>query len=404
MHRKTVWTIAAIIVMLLAAAVPAVMNRDTAAQAEAEKDGVQLLALNVGKADSLILWVEGKVYLIDTGTIQSWGAVRTALNALNITALDGVFLTHTDKDHAGGMDLLAKSGIQVKAWYGSAMYTGVKQEKHPLLLAAAQSGMRPIWLKAGDAVAVTQDCTFRVLGPVTQDDENENNNSLVMALTTPDGNVMLAGDMEFEEERQLITAGSILPCQVLKVAHHGDNDSTSAAFVGLVSPQVAVISTSTAEENDTPAPKVLSILKQAGAQTAVTELSKGGILVTLKEKTASASPVEWKSVPDLLKTVKLTGMDAGDDVLTLQNTGTEAVSLAGWYVFSTKGEEIFFFPEGASIAPGATARLGSQSTSGNCDWRFDEKNVWHQKRKDEAVLYDAWGREVARLSNGMTEE
>ncbi len=404
MHVKKVWTIAVIAILALAAAVPLAVRHEPAARAEQEESGVRLLVINVGKADSLLVWAEGKVYLIDTGTVQSWGALRAALDALHVTKLDGVFLTHTDKDHMGGMERLSKYNIEVDAWYGSAMYTGVKPDKHPLPLAAAQRGKQPIWLKAGDSVAVSDTSSFQVLGPITLDEENENNNSLVMRLETLDGSILLTGDMELAEESALMAAGSFTKSDVLKVSHHGEEDATSASFVKLVSPQVAVISTNSVEEPDTPHPTVLFILKRAGAEVAVTQNAKGGMLVTLKDGKTAVEAVEWKDIPGVSSAIRLTALDAEQDVLTISNAGSETFSLAGWYVFSVRGEETFFFPENATLAPGATARLGSQATQGACDWRFDDKNVWHNKKKDEAVLYDPYGRPVARMDNGLTEE
>ena len=404
MRVKKVWTIAVIALLALAAAVPLAVNREPKARAEQEESGVKLLAVNVGKADSLLLWTEGKVYLIDTGTVQSWGALRAALDALHITRLDGVFLTHTDKDHMGGMEQLSKSNIAVEAWYGSAMYTGVKPDKHPLPLAAARRGLQPIWLKAGDRVAVSETSVFKVLGPITLDEENENNNSLVMRLETSHGSILLTGDMELAEESALMAAGSFTQSEVLKVSHHGEDDATSASFVKLVSPQVAVISTNSVEEPDTPHSTVLFSLRRAGAEIAVTQDAKGGMLVTLRDGKAEVEAVEWKNLPGVSSAIRLTGLDTIQDVLTISNAGSEAVPLKGWYVFSPRGEEIFFFPENAALAPGATARLGSQTTPGACDWRFDDKNVWHNKKKDEAVLYDPYGRPVARIGNGLTEE
>jgi hypothetical protein len=128
------------------------------------------------------------------------------------------------------------------------------------------------------------------------------------------------------------------------------------------------------------------------------------MLVTLKDGTASVEAVEWKNIPGISSAVRLTGLDAQEDVLSIRNAGSDTVSLKGWYVFSTRGEEIFFFPENAALAPGATARLGSEDTPGACEWRFGDKNVWHNKKKDEAVLYDPYGRPVARIDNGLTEE
>ncbi len=405
MKAKKVWTIAFVALLALAAAVPFALGRDGAAQAQREENGaVRLLAVNVGKADSLLVFIEGKTYLVDTGTVQAWGALHTALKAMDITKLDGVFLTHTDKDHMGGMEMLSLSEIQVDAWYGSAMYTGIKPEKHQLPLAAARRNMQPVWLKAGDTVPVSDTSVFMVLGPITLDTENENNNSLVMVLATPHGNVLLTGDMEFEEEAAILASGSLPRCEVLKVSHHGEDDSTSLSFVQRVMPQVALISTNSFEEPDTPHPSVMATLKRTGAKIAITQNAKGGMLATLAQGKADVAAVEWGNVPGISGSLRLAGLDAQQDVLTIKNTGTEAISLAGWYVFSTRGEEIFFFPDNASLAPGATARLGSTETPGACDWRFDDKNVWHNKKKDEAMLYDPYGRVTDRLDNGLTEE
>jgi hypothetical protein len=73
--------IALFTILAVAAAIPLAMRKEPEARAEKGQNGVRLLAVNVGKADSLILWVDSRTYLIDTGTVQSWGALRAALNA-----------------------------------------------------------------------------------------------------------------------------------------------------------------------------------------------------------------------------------------------------------------------------------------------------------------------------------
>ena len=397
--------IAVIALLTLAAAVSFSSSRKGAAQAQMnETDSVRMLAVNVGKADSLLVFVEGKTYLIDTGTVQSWGALKAALHAAGISKLDGVFLTHTDKDHMGGMEQLAQSDIQVDGWYGSAMYTDIKPDKHMLTKAAAIRNMQPVWLKAGDSVTVSDTSVFQVLGPITLDTAKENNNSLVMQLKTRHGSILLAGDMELEEESALIAAGSIIRSDVLKVSHHGKDDATSPQFVQRVAPKVAVISTNSVEEPDTPSVSVMTSLKRAGAKIAVTQNAKGGMMVTLVNGIASVEAVEWGNLPEIDTSVQLGSLDTTQDVLTIRNTGRDAVSLDGWYVYSTRGDEIFFFPDNATLASGATGRLGSSQTSDECDWRFHEKNVWHNKKKDVAVLYDAYGRVVSRLDNGLADD
>lgn len=240
----------------------------------------QLYAINVGKADCLLLLSGSSVYMIDTGTKDSFPAVQAALAEMNIDHLDGVILTHTDKDHVGGAAQLADSGLSIDHWYASAFFADVKQKKHPAVKAAARMGMQVDWLSGGTALPLDGG-TLTVLGPLSFSSK-ENNNSLVLRVDTADGSMLLAGDMEKPEEAELISAGLIQRVDVLKVGNHGEGDATAPDLVNLLRPSVAIISTNSDEEPDTPSSKVLKALKAVGAQVYVTQYAKGGILTTLR--------------------------------------------------------------------------------------------------------------------------
>ena len=100
--------------------------------AESGGSSVRLFAVNVGKGDALVLKVGDWVGLIDAGKPKAMGRVKAALARLGVEKLDAVFLTHTDNDHAGGLEWLAVSSIPVGSWYASAMYTGVKAKNRRL--------------------------------------------------------------------------------------------------------------------------------------------------------------------------------------------------------------------------------------------------------------------------------
>lgn len=402
MNNRLIWGGVCLIALALICLAPMLVSQQ--AQSRAAEPGAslyRLLAINVGKADSLILQAEGKNYLIDTGTVQSYGAVETALQSLGITQLDGVFLTHTHKDHAGGMERLAQSAIRVDAWYAPKYSVIDKEKKHPAYLAAESRRMTVQWLSAGDKIPVSEHSSLTVIGPKSLDEKEENNNSLVMVFTSPDGNILLAGDMERAEEQELMSQGAVPACQVLKVAHHGEDDTTSPAFVKAVAPKAAVISTNSIEEPDTPAGTVLLALKNAGAQVAVTQNAKGGVLCSLNQGQVSVEAVSFLSVPEACDPLRLTSLDTQNEILTIQNNGKAAVSMAGWYVFSSRGNEVFLFPKDAVIEPGAALTLGTLDTQAACNFVWQETNVWHNKKQDQAVLYDRWGRAVSRISNGI---
>lgn len=362
------------------------------AQAE---EGASLVSIFVGKADCHLLFVGDQVFLIDTGLKESWSMVSRALTSLGVDHLSGVFLTHTHKDHAGGLTALASSGLPVDAWYGSAHYTDVKEGKHPLAQAAALRGQEVQWLQGGDVIPLENGSTLRVLGPLALDEDQENNNSLVLRLDTPQGSMLLTGDLEMAGEERLLRAGAVQQTDVLKVGHHGEGDATSETFARAVHPQVAVISTSTPDEPDTPDPDTLRALDAVGAQVVQTQEVDGAVRVTL---TGGMPQVELMTFtpPPVTAQVEITDKSVAQDMLTLRNQGSEAVDLSGWFLFSEKGKEVFVFPQGAVLAPGASCSIGSLSSESPGDYLWREKRVWNEKKPDAAVLYDVYGQQVSR--------
>ena len=258
------------------------------------EETVQALFINVGKADAALFLLGDQRFLVDTGTKDSYDQLERVLTAYGVTQLSGVVITHTDKDHVGGLKKLLKSDIAVDRVYAGTLHSEKSLEDHPVYEAAEKYGAPLTWLSAGETVALADGCAFHVLGPLSQDDEEENNNSLVLRLTTPQGDMLLTGDMELAEESELIEAGLISPAAVLKVAHHGNEDATGWQFVLLARPQWAVISTSSVEKPETPSSKVLSRLKDVKANVAVTQDAEVGILVTLEDGQAAAEAINWR--------------------------------------------------------------------------------------------------------------
>ena len=243
---------------------------------------VEITAFNVGKADAILVRVGEKTYLIDAGLKKGFNDLLDSLDREGVTHLDGVFLTHVDKDHGGGMEQLAETDIEIDAFYASPFYSKRTAEDHQLIAAAALRGMEVTWLQAGDCVEICEECRFDILGPLEFDPEDENNNSLVMRLVTPEGCALLAGDMEKEGEKLLRATDADLSAAYLKVGHHGRDDATGKKFAEAVSPEIAVISTDSIEEPRSADPEVIERLEALGAQVFVTENYERGVKVRLE--------------------------------------------------------------------------------------------------------------------------
>ena len=243
---------------------------------------VELFAVNVGKGDALVVRAGDYTCLIDTGKEKAQEQLEVALKALGVEALDAVFITHTDKDHVGGLKWLRESDIEIRAIYASRYYPNTTEKKHPAVKAAKKLDLTVTWLGAGDSVPLGDSgAVFRVLAPAMEIPGDEDDNSLVMMLESPDGRILLTGDMEHVEEAALLTSGADLRCDVLKVANHGDSDATSAALIAACAPSVALISTDSAEKPGTPDAGIVRNLQGIGCAVCVTQDASLGIRVTL---------------------------------------------------------------------------------------------------------------------------
>lgn len=358
--------------------------------AAADEGSLTLIALNVGKGDCLLLSSGKTLYLIDAGLRENWGMVSNALHQMGVSRLDGVIITHTDADHAGGAWPLAMSGLEIGGWYAPRYYTDVKDSKHPVVLAAALRGETVTWLEAGDTLPL-EGAKLTVIGPRSLNEEAENCNSLVLLAEGGGGRMLLTGDMEFPEEEELLRAGVIPSCDVLKVGNHGENDATSEALLRQVKPRVAIISTNTVAESDTPSERVMKLLNQQGATVYQTQNAPVGVMVTLAGSEPKVSTLSSGELPARNQTVQLADKSAKKDSISLVNYGTETVDISGWYIFSERGGELFVFAD-RTLQPGETITITSQSNDKAGDLTWPEKKVWHKSKDDKACLYDEYGR------------
>lgn len=242
---------------------------------------MSLLAVNVRKADALLLRSGESAYLIDTGSEESYPALYSALKKEGISRLTGVILTHIHKDHAGGLEQLVESDITVENVYASAYYNKKKESKHPAVKAVKGTSLKVKFLASGDSLPLDGG-KLTVLGPLEKDEDAENNNSLVLLAEGGGGSILLTGDMEFPEEDSLLTAGLLPHADVLKIGNHGEGDATSDALISAVRPSLAVISTNSDDEPDTPDSRVIKLLAVWNIPVLITQDADLGVLVTLR--------------------------------------------------------------------------------------------------------------------------
>lgn len=357
--------------------------------AATDQQTLRVLFINVGKADAILLQYGGANALIDTGTEESAPRLLGALAFLGVEKLDALFLTHTHKDHIGGVPILG-SKIPIQQAYAAHFSENKKNGENKIDLAVAETGAPLHRLSAGDTVPFAGGTSFSVLGPLAYNKDDDNDNSLVLRFNCNGRTLLLTGDMQFAEEATLLDAQADLSADVLKVGNHGNPDATSEPFALAVSPGIAVISTDTSEDADSANPRVIAAL--SGAQVLVTQDTTLGVLLQIAP---DHTMTLYDAAPEPSGAqIRIVDVDKNTQTVTLQNDGAR-VDLSGCMLLSQKGGELFRFAEGSAIKAGAQATIAAEGKAG--DFVFaGETEPWHKKKADTAILYDRFGLELAR--------
>ncbi|MGE5495906.1 MAG: MBL fold metallo-hydrolase [Burkholderiales bacterium] len=347
-----------------------------------ENETLKVFFLNVGKGDAALISIPGGYWvMIDTGPEKGFAEAGRQLVKNGIDKLSAVILTHGHSDHIGGLPgILSMAGCDAIYTIGQAM--GEKK-----ILAAKASGVNINEIKTGGELKFG-DAVFTALGPLGSYQE-ENDNSLVLMLEYMGVKLLFTADQLFAAERDILSLGDKLDADVLKVAHHGKDDSSSQQFIKAVSPVYAVITT---DIENRPSQQVINYIKLAGGKSFI--LGETGTVVFESDGSQSSmSPLPGPEAP--APDVRIDDMDVSAEYITVTNHAGEAVDLTGWCIFSGKGSDIYFFPAGTKLDAGASVNVYSgkaaMTASGGLIWTQDTV----LGKKDVCMLYDSFGREVS---------
>lgn len=232
--------------------------------------------INAGKADSILVMVDGKNYLIDTGVSDSASIIKDVFVKYGVGKLDGVFLTHTHKDHIGGLKKIAKA-YDIDMVYSADISMNEDDGTNRIEKAVDKNGLKLSKLSAGDRVKIADKLYMEVIAPLKYNKKDDNDNSLVLRLLVNGKVFLFTGDMQFAEEQTLLDAGTDVSADVLKVGNHGNPDATSEQFAKAVNPEIAIITTDTSVDTDSANERV----KKLFSKVLLTQDYKFGIKITV---------------------------------------------------------------------------------------------------------------------------
>ncbi|WP_060651470.1 DNA internalization-related competence protein ComEC/Rec2 [Rhodococcus pyridinivorans] len=226
-----------------------------------------LVACDVGQGDALVLATgDGRAVVVDTGPEPE--PVDRCLRRLRIRRVALLVVSHLHADHAAGIRgvLDGRSVETVVVGPGAA-----SDDAADVLAPATEIGV-PVREVGAGAVLRAGDLDIRVVGPAGRGTGgSENDESLVLAVDTVVGRVLLPGDAEEAALDALVRSGTDVRADVLKVPHHGSR-TTPARFLTAVRPSVALVSAGRDNLFGHPHPEIVSTLTGIGARVLRTDL------------------------------------------------------------------------------------------------------------------------------------
>lgn len=247
---------------------------------------LHITLLDVGQGTALLVEQGGSVLLYDTGggDPRGYNAARSVvlptLRLRGIRRLDTFVISHGDRDHAAGVaDILAE--------------LPVARLRHGPLVSLPQGRT----CVAGEAWRWPEGARFRFLSPSPGGFGTSNNSSCVLQLDWGDHSVIIAGDIEREQEREIAAYWrEDLQARWLLAPHHGSNTSSSHGLLKYVRPAHLLVGNGYGNRFGHPHPAVVARASEHGAELHETA-RRGAIALTLYANGRE----EWQFYRDLYR-------------------------------------------------------------------------------------------------------
>ena len=231
----------------------------------------QMYFIDVGEADCILIKYNNEYTLVDAGNNKDGKKIVKYLKDLGIEHFEYVIGTHAHEDHIGGMDDIIKN-FSIDHYYmpktevDMITYTEIKDELN-------KKGIKYETPKIDNSFKMSE-VQFKVLW-IDDNKEDINATSIVLKVNYQNTSYLLMADATTDVEHQILEKD--IESDLIKVAHHGSNHSSSAVFLKKVNPKYAIISVGT--PNDYEFPKQVTLEKLEKLNTLVLRTDELGTII-----------------------------------------------------------------------------------------------------------------------------
>ena len=244
--------------------------------------------IDVGQGDCILIQVNNKNLLIDSGPSTSRKSLLKYLNKIKVKKFDYIIATHPHEDHIGNMDTIIKRFNVEKFYAPKVTTTSITFEN--MISALIDKNLKiNILKKESKSINLGKNTSIQIFSPEENiSTDNLNNYSPIIKINFLNTSFLFTGDAEAIIEEEIISENPDLKCDILKVGHHGSSTSTSSKFLTSANPSIAIISVGKNNTYGHPSLETLNLLDAMNIQTIRTDIS-GTIIVTSDGKNINIS-------------------------------------------------------------------------------------------------------------------
>ena len=236
--------------------------------------------IDVGQGDCILIQVNNKNLLIDSGPSSNRKSLLDYLENLNIKKLDYIIATHPHEDHIGNMDTIIRR-YNIGSFY-SPKVTHSSTTFENMISSLVDKNLKINILNRGvTGINLGENTSVSVYSPLENlYSDNLNDYSPIIKITFLNNSFLFTGDAEISTENTVLSQNENLKCDILKIGHHGSSTSTSPDFITAVNPSVAIISVGKNNPYGHPTPEIISLLNSLNIKTIRTDINGSIIAIS----------------------------------------------------------------------------------------------------------------------------
>ena len=236
--------------------------------------------IDVGQGDAILIQVNNRNMLIDSGPKENSSDLFNYLKSLHIKKLDYIIATHPHEDHIGNMYSVINKYDLGEFFAPKVTHSSKSFEKMVESLISKNKKINVFDINTS-SINLGENVNIYVYSPLPKDyGDNLNLYSAVFKIQYKNTSFLFTGDSEKSNEEDILVSNDIIKANVLKIAHHGSSTSTSSSFLDAISPEVAVISVGKDNKYDHPNSQVLNSIKSKTKKVYRTDKDNTVVLIS----------------------------------------------------------------------------------------------------------------------------